>query len=666
MDYFLKASGLVIILFLFYYIFLKNETFFKSIRWYFLIGLILVLSIPLIEIPIYVEQSINQLNTFNYSDLQITNVEVQENSINWIQIATYLYLFGFLFFCVKFLIQLFSLGYLLSKHQFIKQGNYYFVETSNNISPFSFFNVIIYNKSQFTIDELEQIINHEKAHVLQWHSVDTILAHLLVITLWFNPFVWLYKKAVQQNLEFLADEHALELANNQQLYQLTLLKTCKLNYCTEITNNFYNSLIKKRIIMLQKNRSTNKNQWKYALLLPILVAFILSFNTKIIAQEKKLVEIEEISNLKVDLLIDKTSIDEHLKEETSFFKNEFDISITFKGIKRNSDNEITAIKIDAKGENLRSKFSNSGSKPINPIKISYDSDTNSITIGNVSEIHDKHFSYKIHKSGDAKPKGKPNKNSNHIFISSDGKEKTWTIKDVEIDQDSDKSESIIYLTTIDNDSIISEKITLKGNGKNVWIHKNNESKKLKLIEEISDSLNLNREYNVKVNNLEYHFDDDTTIEIKNDDNSENVFIVKTDGNSINKHKIKNDNFVFITTPNEKPKYYLNGKEISQEEMEAINPDSIESVNVFKGEKAVEKYGKKAENGVVKITLKDHVNSKNSKPLFIVDDKEMNSKEAKEINPDNIKTMNVIKGNKAIEKYGKKAENGVIEITTKKE
>lgn len=632
MDYLLKASGLVIILFLFYYIFLKNETFFKSIRGYFLTGLILVVSIPLIEIPIYIEQAVNELNSLNYSDLQFAIADIEENSINWVQLATYFYLLGALFFCGKFLIQLISLGKLLSKHQVIKQGNYYFIETSKNISPFSFFNLIIYNKTQFTITELEQIVNHEKAHVLQWHSVDTILAHLLVITLWFNPFVWLYKKAVQQNLEFLADEYAIELAQNQQLYQLTLLKTCNANFCTEITNNFYNSLIKTRIIMLQKNRSTKNRQWKYALLLPILFAFIFSFNTKTIAQEKKLNEIEEIDNFKIELVLDKNSTDETLKKEAAFFKKEVDIKIVFKGIKRNSNNEITAIKIDAKGENLRSKFENSGNKPINPIKINYDSDTNSITIGNVGVVQDKHFSYNNHNN-----------------------------------KDLDTSENIIYFSSKGNDSIKSEKIILKGTGKNVWVHKSKDSTKLYLIEDIRDSLNSTKEYNVKVNKLEYHFDEDTAIEIKNEDNSDNVFIIKSDGNSINKHKIiKNENAVYIASSKEKPLFYLGDKEISPDEMEAIKPDSIESINVFKGKEALKKYGEKGKKGVIKITLKDSNSSKNLEPLFIVDDKETSSKEAKEINPDDIKTMNVLKGKKAITKYGEKGKNGVIELTTKKE
>ena len=216
MDYLLKANGLVVLLFLFYFIFLKNETFFRSIRNYFIIGLLIVLAIPLIEIPIYVEAVTSQIDLLNYNEISSESISIK--TIDWTQMLGVIYLLGVTFFSLKFLTQLSSLGILVSKHKMVKQGKLYFIETSKNIAPFSFFNIIIYNKSQFTLDELKHVINHEKTHAKQWHSIDTILTHLLLITFWFNPFVWLYKKAVQQNLEFLADAYALKLAENEKQY----------------------------------------------------------------------------------------------------------------------------------------------------------------------------------------------------------------------------------------------------------------------------------------------------------------------------------------------------------------------------------------------------------------------------------------------------------------
>lgn len=578
MDYLLKASGIVIILFLFYTLFLKNETFFKSIRGYFLIGLIIVVSIPLIEIPVYIETISNNLNILNYEVVSANNTTVK-NTFDWLEILTLIYLIGVTIFSIKFLFQLTSLLFLLSKHQFSKKGNYYFIETSEEISPFSFFNIIIYNKAQFTSNELEQIINHEKAHVLQWHSLDTILAHLLVITLWFNPFVWLYKKAVQQNLEFLADSYAIQLAENQQLYQLTLLKTCRINYCTEITNNFYNSLIKKRIIMIHKNKSTNKKQWKYVLLLPILIAFVATFNTKLVAQEKKLIEINE---MKIELIIDKNSTDADLDKESETFKKEANLNLTFKGVKRNSSNEITAIKIDVKGDNLKSKFENSGTEPIKPIRISYDSENKAISIGNVNRIHKNHYTYKINDEGDVKFKGKQHKKANYVFISSDGEKTSWTSKD---------SDTIVH----------KNKIIIKSNGddENVWITEGDNNAKVKIIE-IKDGKKV-----IKI------IEDGETKEIEHEieiinnggEDAGNVFIIKKDGAEII-HEKSDDKVNFNTNNNKEPLFYVDGKEITKQEMEQLKPDSIKSMNVLKGESALKKYGKKGENGVIEIFMKE--------------------------------------------------------------
>jgi len=496
------------------------------------------------------------------------------------------------------------LAFLLSKHELSKKGKYYFIETSKNISPFSFFNIIIYNKSQFSIDELAQIINHEKAHAIQWHSLDTILAHLLVITLWFNPFVWLYKKAVQQNLEFLADNYALQKANDQRLYKLTLLKTCSSNYCTEITNNFYNSLIKKRIIMLHKNKSKNSSQWKYALLFPVLLTFVFTFNTKIVAQESKLIEVKEQL---VELIIDKNSNDATLSQETTTFKNEFDISLSFKGIKRNTKNEITAIKIAAKGNNVKANFANSGTEPIQSIKITYDSGKNSISIGNIGKIHKEHYSYTIHKDHNVDFKGKPNNDGNFVFITSDGETHSWTSKS-------------------DNAPTVSQqKIIIKEDGdkEHVWVHESDDDVNIEVIEinkdgkktvkviESNHGIDTEKEHIIEIidesddaskNVFIIKKHGDKTVKISEDNASENVFIIEKDHEGAIEKKVLKTSFI-SSNSEEKPLIILDGKEITMEEMEKISPDNIESITVLKGDSATKKYGEKGKNGVIQITKK---------------------------------------------------------------
>lgn len=621
MEYLLNASGIVIILFLFYFLLLKNETFFTSIRTYFLMGLIIAVSIPLIEIPIYVEAISQTLNGISYEEITTVS-SVDDTLLSWTEILMLIYATGVIFFSLKFLLQIISLTHFIASHPLVKKGNYYYIETSKNISPFSFFNIIIYNKNEFSLDELEQIILHEKAHVIQWHSLDTILAHLLVIVLWFNPFVWLYKKAIQQNLEFLADAYALKQLKNQKLYQYTLLKTSGTNYCTAITNNFYNSLIKKRILMIHKNQSKRNNQFKYLLLVPVLFAFVMTFNTKIVAQEKN----EWIAKSEtVELIIDKESTDFHLEKESTLFKEKFNINLSFKGIKRNSKNEITAIKIEAKGENLKAKFENAGSVPIKPIKISYDSENNTVSIGNIKETHENH--YTVTSDRDYKIKRKPNKDGNYVFISSDGKKTSWSGK---------STDTIIHKNKI---------IIKQGDDAHVWVSKND-----------------NDDTNLKTKII-------TDLEILNEDNaSENVYIIKEEDGKTIEHKA-NNSFFISSNGNAEPLFILNGEEISKEKMDNLKPDDIKSINVLKRESATKKYGDKGKNGVVIISSDEiAINIKGESletPIFMLDGKEISKEEMEKINPDAIESISVLKGDSAAKKYGEKGANGVIEIILKK-
>jgi hypothetical protein len=123
-------------------------------------------------------------------------------------------------------------------------------------------------------------------HSEQNHTVDVLISRLFCILFWFNPLIWLYKKAILQNLEFIADNEATKKISDKKAYQFTLLKITTHENCVAITNHFYQSLIKKRIVMLNKNQSKKSNSWKYTLVLPALVAFVSLFQIEVIAQEK--------------------------------------------------------------------------------------------------------------------------------------------------------------------------------------------------------------------------------------------------------------------------------------------------------------------------------------------------------------------------------------------
>lgn len=283
MEYLLKSSVVLTVLIFCYHAFLQNETFFKSIRIYFLAGMALALVVPLIKIPIYVEHSAGQLGNPAYNS--IVSTHIGEFSIShYVHLLPYLYLIGVAIFSILFIFRLFSLGIFLVKHNSRKENGVYFIETEKEISPFSFFNIVVYNPSQFSNNELNHILAHEKTHIKQLHSFDIIITNVLSIVLWFNPFVWLLKKAVDQNLEFLADAMTFQKINDHKSYQITLLKTNNGNLCPELTSSFFNGLTKKRIKFLNKCKSSSIKQLKFLIVLPLLGVLVYNLNTNIIAK----------------------------------------------------------------------------------------------------------------------------------------------------------------------------------------------------------------------------------------------------------------------------------------------------------------------------------------------------------------------------------------------
>ena len=159
-----------------------------------------------------------------------------------------------------------------------------------DIAPFSFFNYIVFNSSLYSQEELESILLHEKIHSQEKHSIDVLVAKLFTIVFWFNPLIWLYQKAIIQNLEYIADSKAIQNIEDKKCYQMALLKVVSHQNCLPITNHFYQSLIKKRIVMLQKSKSKRRGIAKYLVVIPVVVLSMTVFSTTIVAQEVKKIE----------------------------------------------------------------------------------------------------------------------------------------------------------------------------------------------------------------------------------------------------------------------------------------------------------------------------------------------------------------------------------------
>lgn len=376
--YLAKASGLLALFFLAYYLLIRRETFFNSSRFFLVAGIFTSALLPLIVYTkiVWVAPTVIQEPLIMQGMLPQSAISIaadQPFEINWWYVALALYTTGVLFFFSRLIIDLYRIISLLKDQQKVYSNGFILIDSPLVNSPFSFFKYIVYNTATLTFDELENIIAHEKVHSRQLHSLDMLLNQLTCTFLWFNPISWLYKKQVTQNLEFIADAEAAKNITDLKAYQKTLLKITLQPECIAITNHFYQSLIKKRIVMLNKPQSKRLNLIKFAFILPATAAFFYLFQTEVIAQEREaaskqkqsenttedkvayLSEVAYGSELEYPVLavtnVDKNLSEKTMKERKEMYKDIFDADVTFKNVKRNKKGEITAITVMVKDKN---------------------------------------------------------------------------------------------------------------------------------------------------------------------------------------------------------------------------------------------------------------------------------------------------------------------------
>ncbi|WP_454804567.1 M56 family metallopeptidase [Mucilaginibacter phyllosphaerae] len=307
-PYVLHVALLIGVCLLFYKLLLQKETFHHLNRWVLLVCLALTFVLPLLRIPqqwafrkapAAITSTPAQINMVADKPAQVMEQtpapqvktapnEVAETSLmetaavytpqllNW---ALWLYWCGVAAFGLNLMLQIAVLLRQAFKNPAIQDGQFNIIELDTDKAPCSFGNYIFINPAKYDWETYSQILLHEKIHVKQGHSLDLLLAELVLVFQWFNPFGWLYRKELENNLEFLTDSDVLH--NNEverELYQMSLLKVSVPNLSLRITTNYNQSLLKKRIVMMNAKRSNVHTTWKYFFLLPLMAFLMCAFN----------------------------------------------------------------------------------------------------------------------------------------------------------------------------------------------------------------------------------------------------------------------------------------------------------------------------------------------------------------------------------------------------
>lgn len=283
--YLVKINIAIALFLLFYRLFFSGDTFWKARRIYLLASVVIAFLYPLWSVEAWWNES-----TVVHG-LAVEYIELQELIVTpvtpvvfpWKSVLLSFYLVAVVVLLVRILVQLVSVLQLHARSKPLDIQGVGVRSLAGEITPFSFFGTIYLNPSLHTDDELRQILTHELAHVHQWHSLDVVVAELLCIGFWINPFVWILRKEIRQNLEFLADDRVVASGVDSRNYQYHLLRlSCQIP-ANELTNNFNISPLKKRIRMMNQPRSSKTTALKYLLIAPLSFSLIVLSNAETLA-----------------------------------------------------------------------------------------------------------------------------------------------------------------------------------------------------------------------------------------------------------------------------------------------------------------------------------------------------------------------------------------------
>ncbi len=286
--YLLKLNIALILLFSFYKLMFTGDTFF-SWRRATLIGMYLVaMLVPVMDFSAWLSNSEGMTSIANeYATVVLPAVSTSSKGggvLLWELIVLIVYSVVACVLLLRFLWQLVSIILLKNNSQtaYIHDTEVYLL--TDDEGPFSFFNWIFINPERHKSDEIEEIMMHELTHCQQLHSIDIIFAELFCVVFWFNPFVWLLKREVRLNLEYLADNSVLANDKDNKEYQYHLLGLTYRKNVATITNNFNVLPIKKRIKMMNKKETKGILKAKYMLYIPLVAMLLAVSNIETIAR----------------------------------------------------------------------------------------------------------------------------------------------------------------------------------------------------------------------------------------------------------------------------------------------------------------------------------------------------------------------------------------------
>ncbi len=324
----------------FYKLLLERESMHHFKRFFLLTALIISLIIPQIVFTEYIEAepttAVTQILTINEQPEITPIVHVMEESpMNWSLILYTIYGLGVAIFGFRFLYNIAKLWIRVRRNTQIKFNFLVKVLLKEELPPHTFLRYIFLNKQKFESKSIPAaVLLHEETHAKEWHSLDVLFIELLQVLFWFNPLIYLFKKTIKLNHEFLADSAVLNNQEDHLNYQNTLLSylsnnSHNIHQSVGIANAINYSSIKKRIIIMKKQTSKRNILIRSLLLLPLLALMLYGFSQRNVVSKNTIKDINIEITKTGDLLINNERATlENLSTELEMVNHNFGPYIT--------------------------------------------------------------------------------------------------------------------------------------------------------------------------------------------------------------------------------------------------------------------------------------------------------------------------------------------------
>lgn len=282
-TYLLHTTSIWIVLFIVYKVLLSKEKYFILNRVYLLASLALGLLLPLLQFVNLTSKQVmpevsaiyhQQVSYISELSISVRSSGVEAISIDWTAILFFLVSIGMAAMLIRNIIAGYKINDLYRQSEKLRHSEFTEVRTQKDHLPFSFFRYIFF--SAFKLKEADRvaILNHEIHHVRAKHTWDVLFVEVIKVFFWWNPLVYLYKRAITENHEYAAD-HAAITQGSRKDYCALLLQSNMPGVNLDLGNPFFQTYIKKRIEMMYRKKSNRKSYLKF--MLPVIAIVFMAF-----------------------------------------------------------------------------------------------------------------------------------------------------------------------------------------------------------------------------------------------------------------------------------------------------------------------------------------------------------------------------------------------------